>query len=124
LKQVDGFGFSFDETVCDSCEGDCCIGQSGIIWIDEQEAVALSNHLFISIDKLKQNYLYKVQGRYSIKERKISKDNFACIFFDMELKRCSIYDLRPKQCRTFPFWDYFKHNNIEELKKECKGVVV
>lgn len=33
-----------------------------------------------------------------------------------------IYEVRPTQCRTFPFWDYFK-TRVDELKLECPGVV-
>ncbi len=42
-------------------------------------------------------------------------------FFDEKKLNCSIYEHRPKQCRTFPFWEYFK-KNYNELEKECIGV--
>ena len=66
--------------------------------------------------------LFKAGYKYSIKERQISKDSYACVFFDLNKKQCSIYDVRPTQCRTFPFWEYFK-NNIEEVKEECPAIV-
>lgn len=49
------------------------------------------------------------------------EDGFACIFFDTQKRNCSIYDFRPKQCRTFPFWEYFKTHQ-KELEKECIGI--
>jgi Fe-S-cluster containining protein len=41
----------------------------------------------------------------------------------MEKRLCKIYNSRPKQCRTFPFWEDFK-NNTKELIKECPGVIL
>ncbi|MCD8213606.1 MAG: YkgJ family cysteine cluster protein, partial [Campylobacter sp.] len=57
---------------------------------------------------------------FSLKE-KIYDYGYACIFFDEENKNCSVYDFRPSQCATFPFWNYFK-KNLKELEKECMGV--
>jgi Fe-S-cluster containining protein len=38
--------------------------------------------------------------RLSLKE----KSNFDCVFWDIQ--GCTVYHVRPLQCRTFPFWDY------------------
>ncbi|MBW2259743.1 MAG: YkgJ family cysteine cluster protein [Deltaproteobacteria bacterium] len=46
--------------------------------------------------------------------------SFHCLFFDEKNRRCSIYDVRPTQCRTFPFWEYFR-DNPDEILKECPG---
>ena len=116
------YRYKFDELKCLMCDGNCCIGESGYIWITNKEIQELANYLNISIEELEQQYLFKAGYRYSIKERQITKDNYACIFFDLNKKQCSIYDARPTQCRTFPFWEYFK-NNIEEVKKECPAIV-
>ncbi len=116
------YPYKFDEVKCATCEGNCCIGDSGYIWISKEEIKTLADHLNISIEELGLHYLIKVGYKYSIKERQLSKDNYACIFFDLTKKCCSVYEARPNQCRTFPFWEYFK-NNIEELKKECPAIV-
>ncbi len=119
----DDFIYKFDENICNTCDGDCCIGQSGAIWINEFEIIKLSLYLRQSIQKFKEQCLTTIAGKYSIKEVQISKDNFRCLFFDLNTKRCSIYIARPSQCRTFPFWNYYQ-NNIEELISQCKAVVV
>ncbi len=116
------YPYKFDELKCAMCDGNCCIGESGYIWITKQEIEKLAKHLNISIEKLSQDYIFKVGYKYSIREKLISKDNYACVFFDLSKKQCSIYDVRPTQCRTFPFWEYFK-NNIEEVKEECPAIV-
>ena len=117
-----GYNFKFDETVCSTCEGNCCIGESGYIWINYKEIENLAQYLNISVDEVAQKYIFKVGYKYSLREKKISKNNYACIFFDLQLKRCSIYEARPKQCRTFPFWEHFK-NNIQEVKEECPAIL-
>lgn len=123
IIKKEGFNFGFDPQGCDTCEGNCCIGESGNIWINKQEIENLSNHLDISLEELRFRFLEKRGYKYSIKEVKLSSDNYACIFFDLEKKQCSIYEARPIQCRTFPFWDYFK-NHKEEVIKECPAIKV
>jgi len=116
------YHYKFDELKCSACEGNCCIGESGYIWITKQECEKLASYLNISLEELGIKYLLKVGYKYSIKEKQISQASYACEFFDLEKKQCSIYEARPSQCRTFPFWEYFK-NNIEEVKKECPAIV-
>lgn len=121
LLTKDGFNFAFDPKGCDSCNGNCCIGESGYIWITAMEIQSLALYLNLSIEELKFKYLIKIGYKYSIKEVKLASNNFACCFFNLEKKQCSIYSVRPNQCRTFPFWDYFKENE-EEVYKECPAI--
>ena len=116
------YSFKFDENKCATCEGNCCIGESGYIWISMQEIETLAKHLNITSKECFENYLIKYGYKFSIKERKISENNYACIFFDLDKKQCSIYEARPTQCRTFPFWEHFKEN-IDEVVQECPAIV-
>ncbi len=117
----EGFDFDFDPIGCNTCEGNCCIGESGNIWINRVEIENLSKYLNITLEELRDKYLEKRGYKYSIKEVQLAKDNYACIFFDFNKKQCSIYKVRPIQCKTFPFWDYFKKNK-EEIFKECPSI--
>ncbi len=117
----EGFDFAFEPSGCNTCGGRCCIGESGNIWINPQEVLNLSKFLNLELDKVFDDFLEKRGYKYSIKELRLSKDNFACVFFDLDKKQCSIYEARPSQCRTFPFWDYFKTNK-EEVFKECPAI--
>ncbi|SFV64464.1 FIG00469387: hypothetical protein [hydrothermal vent metagenome] len=122
LLNRDGYSFSFIPSACDSCGGACCTGESGYIWAKYAEIEKMADFLELTIEEFATIYLRKVKHRYSIIEKKLDEGNYACIFFDNSLKRCSIYPVRPSQCRTFPFWETFK-NSIEEVKKECPGVI-
>ena len=122
MIEHENFNYKFDENKCSSCEGNCCIGTSGYIWITSQETEKLAKYLDISVEDCYSKYLVKYSYKFSIKEIKMSKDNYRCIFFDLDKKQCSIYEARPNQCRTFPFWEYFKKNE-KEVFEECPAIV-
>ncbi|AXH12641.1 YkgJ family cysteine cluster protein [Halarcobacter bivalviorum] len=121
LIKKDGYDFAFNPKGCETCNGNCCIGESGNIWVNKEEIERLKNHLNISLEELSKSYIEKRGYKYSIREVKLAEDNYACIFFDLEKKQCGIYEARPTQCRTFPFWEYFKKNK-EEVIKECPAI--
>lgn len=121
LIKKSGYNFSFDPKACESCSGNCCIGESGYIWINIVEIEALAKYLGLTLDSFREKCLFKVGYKYSIKEIELEDNSFACSFFDLEKRRCSIYEYRPMQCRTFPFWEYFK-NNEKEVYKECPAI--
>lgn len=115
------FNYGFNPTTCEACEGNCCIGESGYIWINKTEIEKLASVLKLSVQEVGLQYLIKVGYRYSIREKKVGEGNYACVFFDLEKKCCSVYEARPSQCRTFPFWDYFKGNE-QEVYDECPAI--
>ena len=89
-------GFDFTCAIC----GKCCGGEPGFIWTDEKERKNISEFLGVDASELRKKYLRRVDYRLSIRE----KENFDCIFLNDETKRCTIYPVRPEQCRDFPFW--------------------
>ena len=116
-----GYDYSFDPNACESCGGNCCTGESGNIYLNQNEMAAIAEHLQLPIVEFKETYLLKKGYKFSIKER-IVGDSHDCVFFDREIKGCGIYPVRPTQCRTFPFWPYFKTHK-EELQEECPGIL-
>lgn len=120
LVHKDGFDFTFDASACSTCQGRCCTGESGYIYVTKIEVQNLAQLLNLEIDDFVRKYLFKKGYKYSIKER-IVEENHECIFYDKNIKGCGIYEARPIQCKTFPFWDYFK-TRVDELKAECPGI--
>jgi len=118
LISKEGFNYKFNPDACKECEGNCCIGESGYIWVSPKEIKDIANYLKIDENIFINTFLIKIGYKFSLKERPY-KDGYACIFFD---NGCKIYPVRPNQCKTFPFWEYYK-NKPEELKKECPGVI-
>jgi Fe-S-cluster containining protein len=117
----DGFSYAFNPQACIECQARCCRGESGYIYVTNTEANAICEYLDIEMKEFVDSYLFKKGYKYSIKERVVG-DEHECIFYDHKTNGCGIYEARPTQCRTFPFWDYFK-TRVEELKLECPGVV-
>ncbi len=116
-----GYNYCFETDACKNCAGNCCIGESGYIWVDPNEILNISNFLKIPLDSFYEKYLKKVKYRFSLKEIEYN-DGYKCIFFDEKNRGCKIYDVRPSQCKSFPFWEHFK-TNIKEVEDECPGIV-
>jgi Fe-S-cluster containining protein len=122
VMRQEGYAFGFDPSACAACGGACCTGASGYIWVKYSEIEAMAEFLELDLEDFAKMYLRKVKHRYSLTEKKIGEEDYACVFFDTDQKRCTIYPVRPSQCRTFPFWDPYKHND-EEVKNECPGII-
>lgn len=121
IVKKDGFSYSFDFSACSTCQGRCCTGESGYIYVTKTEVENISDLLGLDIKDFMQQYLFKKGYKYSIKEKKFA-DSYECVFYDRESNGCTIYEARPLQCKTFPFWDYYK-TRVDELKLECPGII-
>ena len=121
IIRKESFPYSFDSSACATCQGRCCTGESGYIYVSKDEIKAIAEVLNIDINELRVEYLFKKGYKYSIKELKYN-DSYECIFYDRESNGCKIYNARPIQCKTFPFWDYYK-SRVTELKEECPGII-
>lgn len=117
----ESFPYAFDASACETCEGRCCTGESGYIYVNKAEIIAIADLLNLDVNDFAVEYLFKKGYKYSIKELK-HNDSYECIFYDRESNGCMIYDARPTQCKTFPFWDYYK-SRVDELKEECPGII-
>lgn len=121
IIRQDGYNYAFDSDACISCEAKCCTGESGYIWVNEEEIFTFVKFLDIKKEEFILQYVQKINSRYTLKETRY-KDGYACVFFDEKIMGCKVYDIRPSQCRTFPFWSYFK-NHKKELEDECLGIL-
>ena len=115
--------FSQDKPIrfeCTAC-GKCCTGNSDTHYIalSRVEADKLRGHLGVSEAWFRRRYVehlsYETWG--------IRMTDGQCVFLGND-KRCSIYPLRPTQCRTYPFWpellDTREHWQAE--KQYCEGI--
>lgn len=106
---------------CTEC-GKCCTGKPGYIWITEEEIKAMADQLQITEQAFKIKYTRTRDNRYALVELKDDKGNNRCIF--LKGKRCEVYQARPGQCRTFPWWKENLHNE-ESWKlaaEDCEGI--
>ena len=97
--------------------GRCCRGEPGVVWVNKKEIEKISSFLGISQDAFARNYLRSFNERFSL----VEYGGGDCIMYD---NGCKIYDVRPSQCRTFPFWGPNLENRAEweKLRKTCPGI--
>lgn len=122
MNKHEGFPYSFASDACATCGGKCCRGFSGYIWLSMEELERMAAARGMEAAVFARQYIRQVKGRLSLREHILNGEHFCC-FFDRIDCRCLIYATRPKQCRTFPFWERFKIQ-YEELALECPGVVL
>lgn len=85
---------------CTQC-GDCCTGAPGYVWVNKAEIEALAARLGLEVAEFESRYVHAVGVRKSLTELA----NGDCIFFDGKSRKCTVYEDRPRQCRTWPFWE-------------------
>ena len=90
-------GLRFECTQC----GDCCTGAPGYVWVNKEEIEQLATQVDMSVADFEAKYVRKVGVRKSL----IEYENGDCVFFDTKARKCTVYEARPRQCRTWPFWD-------------------
>jgi uncharacterized protein len=85
---------------CTQC-GNCCTGAPGYVWVNKAEIEALAAKLAIGVMEFEEKYVREVGVRKSL----VEYSNGDCVFFDGVARKCTVYEARPRQCRTWPFWD-------------------
>jgi len=114
-------GLAFECTGC----GSCCAGPGeGYVWVTKEEIAAIAKHLGISQAEMRRKYVRRVRTRFSLIERADNKD---CIFLeadDQGNRKCRIYPVRPRQCRTWPFWgcNLAHPDDWAEAGLRCPGI--
>lgn len=103
---------------CTGCGG-CCTGAPGEVPVSQLEIQEISTFLNMTVDLFMRRYLRLKENRYLLTEKKKTYD---CIF--LKDKKCGIYKVRPKQCRTYPWWkeNLNSEDSWNEEAKRCEGI--
>lgn len=84
---------------CSGC-GNCCTGAPGYVWVNQAEVAAIAGQLGLPLEQFEARHVRPVGIRRSL----VEYANGDCVFFDSKSRKCDIYEHRPRQCRTWPFW--------------------
>jgi len=106
---------------CQSDCGNCCKGpQPGYAYLAEEEAERIAAYLGLSDDAFGKRYLRLVGGELCLTEKPLSND---CSLWD-DAGGCSVYPVRPIQCRQFPFWpeSVESEERWSEMGETCPGI--
>src|SRR5687767_4868427 len=106
-------GLKFECTKC----GNCCTGKPGYVWIKVEDMHRIAEFLGIRFREFVAKYVRKIGEYYSL----IEKPNYDCVFYD---SGCTIYPVRPPQCRTFPFWkeNLQSRSSWKQAALQCEGI--
>jgi len=108
-------GLNFECTGC----GDCLHGRARLR-LDQQDRDRGHGALMkLDVAKFEKKYVRLIGIRKSL----IELANGDCVFFDNQGRGCKIYDARPQQCRTWPFWDSILNSpeSWDETAAHCPG---
>ena len=102
---------------CQGC-GDCCTIPDGYVYVYPSEIEEMRKSLDLSLDEFSRLYLEKLDDEIVLR----SFPNGECIFYEKD--GCRIYNSRPRQCISFPFWPHNLGSKYDwtELIKECPGI--
>ena len=103
---------------CQDCGG-CCLsrGEYAYVYLTAGDRKHLADHLKNSTREIAIKYTDKTDGLLHLKDP--AKD---CLF--LEDGRCSVYEARPSQCRSWPFWPENMKKKVwgNDIASYCSGI--
>ena len=115
----DRMAYFFDAGLRFSCQqcGKCCTGEPGTIYVSALDIDNIAAFLGLSVRILVQRSLRPYRDSYTIQELQ----DGSCLFYE---KGCTIYPVRPGQCRSFPFWRKNLRSAYawKQASKACPGI--
>lgn len=111
----DGLKFS-----CTSC-GHCCRHEPGFVFLTEKDLTALSRHKGMTRKNFSREYCRSVDLGLAVRLSLTETPENDCVFWD---NGCNVYEARPLQCRTYPFWagNLASREDWDRESLECPGM--
>lgn len=86
---------------CKKCPGYCC--SYPLIALDKRDVERLAKHHNLSFDEARTKFTKRAHGRrYAMRRKGDPHYGKICRFFDIDARKCTIYEARPAICRSFP----------------------
>ena len=103
---------------CQRCAA-CCWdeGEYTEVYVGRDDLREMADHLGLIPSEFHRRYVKKSEGFEVLRSR-----GGACVMLRDD--RCRVYPVRPRQCRTWPFWaeNLKRHVWYGEVRKRCPGV--
>ncbi|KAL3666853.1 hypothetical protein V7S43_007803 [Phytophthora oleae] len=113
---------------CTAC-GKCCTGSGGRVRVNERELEELAEATDSSVVEFKRRFTHAVEEVVDGQKReqlvlRQTPDDKHCIF--LQGSKCSVYQARPTQCRTFPWWpqNLVSDYDWQLAAADCEGIHV
>jgi Fe-S-cluster containining protein len=116
LVQIGRHHFRFE------CQSGCtnCCRQPGEVYLTEDDVPRIARFLDLETQEFRKRYCVEAEDGL----RLANPPDKACLFL-LE-NGCSIHQVKPLQCRTFPFWPEHVRNrrSWKRLSQYCPGIGV
>lgn len=114
---------------CTQCSQCCFGGEHAYVQVNLQEIENIIKFMKIDMEHFKNEYLTKlVDNGYGIRMtqsllEKITGKKDHCTLLGKDGK-CSVYSVRPTQCRTYPFWPeiLISEDRWNDEVNRCEGI--
>lgn len=116
-------GLRFECTMC----GNCCTGPEGYVLVTEAEAAGLAARLGLEVGVFLERYT-RMTGRGRSLTEVATSFGHDCVFLDRTRVPgkavCGVYEDRPAQCRTWPYWksNVSSRHAWERARRVCPGM--
>lgn len=102
--------------------GKCCLshGRYGYVFLNLSDRRRMARFFGLATGQFTRRYCKKNEdGQFHLKSDDERDD---CLF--LENKRCTVYEARPGQCRTWPFWPEVMNAKTwrRDVQSFCPGV--
>jgi len=113
---ADGLRFS-----CSKCSS-CCRGGPGYVFLSKSDVARLLSFLRLDFRSLFRDYCTLVDTGMGLSLSLSEKANYDCVFWGEG--GCSVYEARPIQCSTYPFWSAIldSEESWNEEGRRCPGI--
>ena len=101
--------------------GRCCDEPGGIVYLSRNDVERLAQHANLTVPEyLKKDCTTTLDGRYVLRS---NQSDGICIYLD-ENEQCTIYEVRPQQCKAFPWWaeNLRSQRSWKQVKASCPGL--
>jgi uncharacterized protein len=108
---------------CSKCPAYCCTySEIGVTRADVQR---IAKRFGVTMETALKRYVKEVDGKLRLRHRPDPIFVTACRFLHKETRRCTIYEHRPKVCRTFPeerrcgYYTFLQWERTRQGDPEC-----
>jgi hypothetical protein len=111
-------GLSFACTRCSRC----CVGQPGHVFLSKDDVQRLLILLSLDFRRFYEEYCISIDTGEGVAISLRETGDHACILWSVP--GCSVYDARPIQCSTYPFWSSIIESpeSWSRESAECPGI--
>lgn len=111
-------GLRFECTQC----GKCCWnrGEYAHVYLTGDDAQRLAGTLGLEVAAFREAFTFRDENGWT----ELDFRDGRCVLLDAETNLCTVYESRPTQCSTFPFWPEMIRRGrwTAEAKRICEGV--